>query len=147
MLPYGQGGGMIGVAEFAGAWRLERRIDDRRAGQEGRLTGVARFIPDGPDGLRYEEAGELRLGPGPPMQASRVYLWRFGAGRVEVLFEDGRPFHSFVPEGAGPGTDHPCGADHYQVQYDLTRWPDWSTLWTVTGPRKFYAMESRYTRA
>lgn len=137
---------MIGVDGFAGAWRLERRIDDRRAGQAGWMYGTVRLIPDGPDALRYVETGVLRLGDGPPMPADRVNLWRFSEARVEVLFEDGRPFHSFVPEDCAPGTDHPCGADFYQVVYDLTLWPRWSTRWTVTGPRKDYAMESRYSR-
>ncbi|SMY09062.1 DUF6314 family protein [Flavimaricola marinus] len=138
---------MMGPADFAGDWQIARRIEDRLASAEGRFDGVARLTTDGPDGLRYSESGLLRLAGGPPMQATRTYLWRFEPTRVAVSFDDGRPFHSFVADGAGPGTDHPCGADYYQVAYDLTGWPIWTTVWTVTGPRKNYAMHSRYQRA
>lgn len=138
---------MIGVAEFAGDWRIERRIDDRRAGQEGWFEGHARLAPDGPAGLRYVETGVLRLGSGPPMPADRTYLWRFLEDQVEVRFEDGRPFHAFLPEGQSDGTDHPCGADLYRVRYDFGQWPAWEARWRVTGPRKAYEMTSLYRRS
>lgn len=132
--------------DFAGSWSLERQIDDRHSGHEGRFEGRAVLTPDG-DGLIYDEAGTLRLGSGPSMTAERRYLWRFGVGGVEVRFADGAAFHRFVPMGAGAGTDHPCGADYYRVRYDFNRWPDWEAVWTVSGPRKDYTSYSRYARA
>lgn len=137
---------MIGPEDFAGDWRVQRRITDHLADTEGVFDGRAVLTPEAPDSLRYRETGTLRIGAAPPMQASRTYLWQFSARRVVVMFEDERAFHSFVPQGAGPGTDHPCGADYYRVAYDFTLWPEWTAQWTVTGPRKKYVMQTNYRR-
>ena len=32
----------------------------------------------------------------------------------------------------------------YRVRYDFSDWPDWRTIWHVTGPRKAYEMVSHY---
>ncbi|MBI1416653.1 MAG: hypothetical protein GC146_05450 [Limimaricola sp.] len=136
---------MLGRDDFAGRWRLERRIDDRLSGQEGRLSGEAMLTPEGDDALAYAEMGQLRLGGGPPMEAVRRYRWVFGPTGVSVSFDDGRPFHRFVPEGHIAGTDHPCGADLYRVRYDFTRWPRWQAVWEVRGPRKDYVSVSHYS--
>ncbi|KPP87204.1 MAG: hypothetical protein HLUCCA08_04565 [Rhodobacteraceae bacterium HLUCCA08] len=138
---------MIAAARFAGAWRLEREIEDRLGGQVLRGEGVARFDGIGPE-LRYHEELVLTLpGAAAPVRAERRYLWRFGAGRVAVFFDDGLPFHAFVPEGHGAGTDHPCGADLYRVAYDFSRFPGWQAVWTVTGPRKDYTSRTSYRPA
>ena len=132
--------------DFAGDWRLERAIDDRLSAQEGALDGQARFLPVEGSGLRYSECGLLRIGNAAPLEARRRYHWQFSAGEVEVRFDDGRPFHSFVPGGRRPGTPHLCGEDLYRVVYDFTRFPDWQSIWIVTGPRKDYTMTTRYRR-
>ena len=136
---------MLGPDDFAGRWVLQRQIDDRFGGQTGEMSGEAVFSADA-DGLIYRETGQMRLGTGPLMTAQRRYLWRFGDD-VEVLFDDGRPFHRFAAKGNGAGTDHPCGDDIYRVAYDFTAWPVWSAVWAVIGPRKDYTSQSRYLRA
>ena len=79
------------------------------------------------------------------MQATRRYLWRDGgAGTIDVLFEDGRFFHRFDAEDPAPGASHDCAPDSYRVRYDFRAWPRWQAEWRVTGPRKDYAMVSRY---
>ena len=142
---------MMSPEDFAGAWQISRRIEDSLAGQTGRFEGEAVLTPDRPGGLTYREDGVLTLGAGPPMRATRVYLWSFapagGDAGVEVRFEDGRPFHAFIPEGQSDGTDHPCGADLYRVRYDFREWPLWEARWRVTGPRKAYEMTSLYHRS
>ncbi len=120
-------------------------IDDRLTGQTGRFTGTATLTADGP-GLTYDETGTLTLGPNPPLQATRRYLWRTDEPRIAVLFADGRPFHSFAPAAPTPAADHWCDPDSYRVAYDFTRWPDWTATWDVTGPRKDYRMTTRYRR-
>lgn len=138
---------MLALSDFRGEWRVTRGIEDRLAARPGRFEGLARFEEDG-TGLRYREEGMLRLGDGPAFSAHRDYLWRPGpAGAVMVLFPDGRPFHSFLPEGMTRGTDHPCGRDLYRVAYDLEAWPAWTVEWTVTGPAKDYRMTTAYARA
>jgi hypothetical protein len=133
------------LTDFLGDWRLERTIEDR-LGPSGRFEGLARLTPEG-DGLRYHEAGTLRLGDGPAMAAHRDYLWRSAGDLVEVHFADGRPFHRFHPSGRALGTDHPCGRDLYRVTYDFTAWPRWTAEWIVTGPAKDYRMLSAYAPA
>jgi hypothetical protein len=134
------------LAAFEGDWTIERTIEDNLAGRPGRLEGVARFAPEGP-ALAYLEEGLLTLGDGPAAPASRRYLWRDGgAGSIEVLFGDGRFFHRFEPGAPAPAAVHECAPDQYRVRYDFSRWPRWTAEWRVRGPRKDYAMVTRYQR-
>lgn len=133
----------IGLRDFVGRWRIERRIDDRLAGATGRFTGAARFTPTA-DGLSYREEGCLRLGAGPQVLAVREYLWAEDRGLIVVRHGDGRPFHAFDP--AAPEARHWCEPDDYRVRYDFSAWPAWRAEWTVRGPRKDYTMESLFTR-
>jgi hypothetical protein len=132
---------------FAGDWEIDREIEDAHAGRRGRFAGRATFTPS-PDGLRYREEGRLSLDGAPEMAATRDYLWRdAGAGAVEVLFADGRPFHRFLLDEPDPAAEHACAADTYRVRYDFRHWPRWRAEWRVTGPRKDYRLLSRFRRA
>jgi hypothetical protein len=132
------------LQDFAGRWQIARRIEDRRAGAEGRFDGEANLTAT-PGGLLYHERGSLTLGAAPPMTAERRYLWSAApGGRIAVAFDDGRPFHSFTPAGHAKAT-HCCAPDSYAVAYDFTRWPDWRASWTVRGPRKDYRMDTAYS--
>lgn len=129
---------------FAGDWQIDREIEDVKGGRHGRFTGRARFTRS-PEGLRYREEGRLALDGAPEMAATRDYLWRdAGAGAVEVLFADGRPFHRFLLDEPDPAAEHACPPDTYRVRYDFSRWPRWRAEWRVTGPRKDYGMVSRF---
>lgn len=126
-------------------WRLERVIDDRRAGTRATLAGKAWLRRDGRR-LVYEETGELFLpGQGAPIHATRRYLWTRQRGTVWVEFDDGRPFHTFPMGAPRPEARHFCPPDHYKVAYDFCLWPDWTATWEVSGPRKDYVMRSSYT--
>lgn len=132
---------MITLDDLEGRWRLERRIEDRRAGVVGRFEGTCDWVPDG-EGLRQVEEGLLHYGAATPMRASRVYLWRAVGEGLQVLFEDGRPFHRLR---AGQVEDrHHCPPDIYDVRYDFSDWPRWVQDWTVTGPRKDATLTSRF---
>ncbi|WP_116131878.1 DUF6314 family protein [Tropicimonas sp. IMCC34043] len=134
------------LADFAGQWHLARRIEDRREGRILDFSGQAVFTPEA-HGLICRETGILG-GPGiRPMTAARDWLWRADRGGIAVLFADGRPFHRFDPTVAAAEASHWCDPDAYRVTYDFTTWPDgWASLWRAQGPRKDYAMESRYSR-
>ncbi len=133
------------AADFEGRWTVVRQIQDRRQKQDGEFEGEATLSPGTAAGeLRYNERGDIRLGDGPQLEATRAYLWSFGSETVDVTFTDGRAFHSFIPEGQSEGTDHPCGSDLYRVAYDFSDWPCWSAVWKVKGPRKDYTSVSRY---
>lgn len=135
------------LQSFVGQWRIDRDIEDTSDGRTGRFAGRASFTPT-PEGLAYREEGRFRMGDGPEMAATRDYLWRDGgAGAIEVLFGDGRFFHRFLPDEDDPGDEHHCPPDTYHVRYDFRRWPRWQAAWRVTGPRKDYALLSRFRRA
>ena len=138
--------GLASLAALEGRWRLVRRIANAD-GSVALLDGTAVFRRAGLR-LVQEEDGWLRLsGGGPPLRATRRYLWTTEKGRLEVLFEDNRPFHT-VPLGVGrPETVYLCDPDRYAVAYDFEAWPAWRSVWRVEGPRKDYVMTSDYSPA
>jgi len=79
-------------------------------------------------------------------EARQSYIWTVINDRLDVLFADQRPFHS-VPMGvAKPKAEHFCTPDMYNVRYDFSAWPNWTSSWTVRGPRKNYVMTSSYSK-
>ena len=132
--------------DFVGQWTLQRGIRDQLHGQHGTLAGQAVFTQTGAKQLTYDETGTLVLESGAQLEATRQYKWRFAPDLVTVSFWDGGLFHQFVPSDHAAGTDHPCGDDFYTVRYNFTRWPEWTAVWTVTGPRKDYVSTSTYRR-
>lgn len=125
------------LQDFEGRWRLDKTIQQTGA-PDARFEGTAVWAPDG-QGLGYHEQGVLTVPGHPPMQTERRYLWR---APLDVLFEDGRFFHS-VPAGGGEAR-HWCAPDDYHVTYAFQAWPRFETLWRVTGPRKAYVMSCRF---
>lgn len=134
---------MPGLADFEGEWRLDRRIEDRRGAQSGRLSGRAWFAPAA-DGLQYDEEGVLELASGPKLAARQAHLWQASPPEIAVRFPDGRDFHRFDTGVVAPEGRHLCGADLYLVRYDFADWPRWRVTWTVSGPRKDYTICSAY---
>ena len=131
-------------ARFAGVWTVSREIEDFAVGQSGRFRGLVRLTPEG-DGLRYAEHGSLILGAA-KMQATRVYLWHpLGPTQVQVLFEDGRPFHRFDWGQVISSDSHQCEDDTYTVRYNFGD-ERWHAHWRVRGPAKDYAATSLYLR-
>ena len=131
---------------FAGEWRVERAIEDVRAGRAGRFEGRAIFTPDA-DGLAYLEEGVLTMDGAAGFAATRRYRWRdAGAGTIEVRFDDGRLFHRFYADEPMPGAAHECPPDQYRVGYDFRAWPRWIADWRARGPRKDYRIVSTFTR-
>lgn len=125
---------------------MTRQITDAKYGQDGSLFGKAAFTASG-QGLLYRETGTLTLKAGAQMQATRSYLWDADAAGITVRFDDAKPFHRFDLTETAQGTSHLCGADWYNVTYDFTAWPAWSTKWAVQGPRKDYTSITHYNRA
>jgi hypothetical protein len=135
------------LADFAGPWLVERRIEDRLAGRIVAGAGQALLAGDGAGGLRYDETLTLHHGgPERPLTGVRTYLWAQAGDHVEVRFSDGRRFHRFALGVAITGDVHDCAPDRYAGRYDFARWPDWQVQWEVAGPRKNYRMVTRYRR-
>ncbi|WP_376872273.1 DUF6314 family protein [Albirhodobacter sp. R86504] len=135
----------LSLDDFAGAWRLNCEIADHLTGQIAQFVGEGRLHLSQNESAVWLERGEMRIGAGPVMQAERRYLWAQDGARIHVSFGDGRPFHSFAPDGA-PQAMHWCDPDDYRVRYDFTGWPTWRTTWRVKGPRKDYEMTTTATR-
>jgi hypothetical protein len=132
------------LPDFAGRWTVQRRIDDRHAGQQLRFEGEVQIGPEA-DHWRYQETGALILPNGTRLTADRAYLWRAQGDNIAVYFEDDRFFHAFAPEGK-PEAAHWCDPDQYNARYDFSDWPNWRAEWTVTGPRKDYTMVSEFAK-
>lgn len=132
------------LEEFAGDWTLRRRIRDRLSGRTGRFAGTASFAPAA-EGLLCVEEGRLVWPGTAPLPGRRTCLWRADGDGIAVEFEDGRPFHRFVPAGIADAV-HECSPDLYRVRYDFANWPRWGVRWSAHGPRKDYVMVSRYFR-
>lgn len=127
------------LADFEGVWVLNRVI---LQGSGGRATFEGQAVwTRAAEGLIYRETGALRMPGSPEMRAERCYCWRDG---LAVFFEDGRFFHH-VPATGGRAR-HWCDPDSYVVDYDFAGWPEFSTIWQVTGPKKRYEMTSHYRR-
>ncbi|MCH2163530.1 MAG: DUF6314 family protein [Marinovum sp.] len=132
--------------DFLGFWQITREIVDRASHQIGCFDGTAMFASD-LRGLVYREDGILTLGAVASMRATRCYVWQTDGPSIAVFFDDGRAFHTFSLNQALPMASHFCAPDTYEVTYDFSRWPNWSSNWKVTGPRKDYSMRSHYIRA
>lgn len=132
--------------EFKGDWVLTRIISDRRSGAEGHLDGQANFNLQADDTYLYHEEGKLKYAGQAPMAATRKYIWKAVADGIDVLFEDGRPFHKIELTKLMPDANHHCDPDLYHVSYDFTSWPKWRAAWRVVGPKKDYRMLSSYSR-
>ena len=129
----------MNVADFVGVWNITRQIIDHRTAQVLQGAGRATIA----DGV-YREHITLTLANGTTVDGTRTYLWRDGAGGIEISFEDGRPFHVIGFDTAH--VQHGCPPDQYDGHYDFTAFPVWTTLWRVKGPRKDYEMTTRYSK-
>jgi hypothetical protein len=115
-------------------------------GSHDAFEGEATFHRSGPR-LIQDEYGWLTSDRSTaPMKATRRYVWSASGNRVDVAFEDMRPFHSLSLGSATPCATYLCPPDRYEVSYDFREFPDWSTVWVVEGPRKNYRMTSQFRR-
>ena len=133
--------------DFDGGWTIGRWIEDRALDRRIQFVGRAVFTPAGEGVLSYHEDGRMH-GPGlDPIRAERRHTWRFDEGRtIHVDFEDGRPFYDFDPLAARPRATHDCPPDLYAIALDFGAWPEWKTVWTVSGPEKDMTITSIYRR-
>ncbi len=135
-------------AALAGEWRLEKTFSDG-----ARFFGVARFIANETNALRLEEEGVLSLATGGSLKAFRQWDWALeegGALAIRYPRENGgQPYHRFVPRFSGGewtgAASHPCAADLYEAGYSFR--PGLVTVaHRVTGPRKDYRIDARFSR-
>ena len=130
--------------DLAGQWSLARRIR-HVDGRENSFSGKAVFTRSG-SRLIQEESGLLRLDD-QALEARQRLVWKQDGPMLKVHFADMQPFLE-IPIGVpDPEAGHDCPPARYHVTYDFAQWPVWGSVWTVTGPRKDYIMNSTYTPA
>lgn len=117
------------------------------------MAGTATFTPYGARRLDYREQGRFRLPDGRTLDAERRYLFEETERGFAVFFAETPPrlFHRVALERIGPAlvgaTTHFCGDDRYDSRYEFHADGSFVIAHDVLGPRKAYAMETRYVRA
>lgn len=130
--------------DLLGGWSLSRQVHDRLAGEHREVAGQAVLEREGPDRVRWHEAGTMRW-TGHEVPVSRtLYVVRAGHG-WQVHFEDGRVFH---PWAVGTEVEHPCTPDHYRGLIEVEGNPvhRWTVRWSARGPHKDYTMTTEHLR-
>ncbi|MEO7054717.1 MAG: DUF6314 family protein [Rhizomicrobium sp.] len=130
---------------LSGQWRIARRIDDRRLGIVGRLTGRVTFTPS-PGGLIQDEDGDLAFGAyrGPARRRYQLVMDHSSAG--EIRHADGSLFHALDLTSGRAEILHRCGDDMYRGRYRVLRDDRFAVTWHVTGPRKNYRLSTIHAR-
>lgn len=128
---------MLEPTDLLGAWELDRRVLDRRAGVDGTVTGESVLTATGPDQVRWDESGTMTF-DGRTVPVSRTLFVRRTGGRWTVHFSDDRVFHPWV---WGTPVAHACAPDDYTgvLDGDAERW---TVRWEAHGPAKDYVLES-----
>ena len=129
------------LSDFDRAWQVIRDITDHKASQTARFEGKISTFWEGTT-LLWRETGTLEQG-GAQFAASRLSRWTAVVGGIDVAFEDGRFFHHLAACETSE-TRHDCAPDIYDLAYDFKDWPNWRLDHRVRGPRKDYAMSTRY---
>ncbi|MGP4044469.1 DUF6314 family protein [Streptomyces sp. 2A115] len=140
------------LAYLAGSWRAERTVRDLASGAEGAFTGTTAFEPldeldEGESGLLHHESGTfVWQGVARPAERTLRFLPGDGAGRADVRFSDGSPFHDLDLTSGRHIADHPCAADLYRGEFTVRDADHWRTVWRVAGPTKDLVLTTDYTR-
>jgi len=117
------------------------------------MTGMATFTPCDAKKSDYREQGRLHLFDGRTLDARRRYIFDETESGFAVFFAENPPrfFHRIAlarigPNFAGAAT-HFCADDRYDTRYEFRADGSFVIAHNVSGPRKAYAMETRYVRA
>jgi hypothetical protein len=116
------------------------------------MIGTATFTGRGRGRFDYAERGELKLTNGRRLDAERHYLLEETADGFTVWFAEAPPrlFHRIALRWTGQALvgagQHLCGDDRYDSRYAFCADGSFSVHHAVAGPRKDYAIETRYRR-
>ena len=135
-----------------GNWRLERSIEDRRAEVTGSFTGVASLTCTAPAGgssgrrATYRETGRLSFGRYRGPAARGLEYVEQPDGTVLLCFTDGRPYIEVDLRTGACARVHDCGADRYEIRFDVLADGVLEERWLVRGPSKDYESLTTLTR-
>lgn len=130
---------------FLSDWRLIRRIIDRRAGEIGRLEGLARFSPCDGGAIAYREVGRLKIGAYEG-EASRDLLHHMEGAEVRTTYTDGRHFYALDLTDGACEFLYLCAPDRYRGRVCVHGRDLWTQSWRIEGPRKDQRILSLYER-
>ena len=136
------------LASLTGQWVLDRTVDDGTT-----MAGEATILRREDSAFDYCEQGKLTLPRGHTLDAERRYVFTEEDRGFAVLFAGTPPrlFHRVALRCDGwnliGGATHVCGADRYDSRYEFHAGGGFSIEHRATGPRKRYAMVTRYRRA
>ena len=113
--------------DFIGRWSITRQIEDDLSHSVKRFLGDAEIRPEGQNFI-YQEQGHLKIDTDKSIFASQSYIWTpKGTSFFDIMFKDGRYFHSLdLRTDCGASiykTEHLCGSDLYEVQYNFEQFP------------------------
>jgi hypothetical protein len=153
------------LAYLSGSWHVRRSVRDLASGAEGTFSGTTKFEPldgQGPldgggsldadrpfggGGLLHRESGTfVWQGVARPAERTLRFLPGDTAGRADVRFADGRPFHDLDLTSGRHIADHPCAADLYRGEFTVSDADHWRSVWWVGGPAKDLVLTTDYTR-
>ncbi|MBG7618280.1 hypothetical protein I5R65_02260 [Herbaspirillum sp. AP02] len=134
------------AAYFLGQWQFSRTIWEGSETPQATAVGEFDFTSGGlPGQVIYRERGQLRMllgALGRPILFSRLFDYRFGGDRLEVLFADGerigQPYQAYVlrDKMLAPAADHICGPDCYNAAYTLDTEDSFTMETFISGPKK-----------
>ena len=134
------------AAYFLGRWQFSRTVWEGSETPQATAVGTFDFTPGKIAGqLIYRERGQLRMlagALGRPILFSRLFDYRFGADRVEVLFADGerigQAYQAYLLRGKmlAPAADHLCGPDCYNAAYTFDTEDAFTMETFISGPKK-----------
>ncbi|MFR9729811.1 DUF6314 family protein [Saccharopolyspora sp. MS10] len=131
---------------FAGRWVLRRDIVDDRGARLGGFAGESEFTARDGDLVVYQERGELVLGSHRG-EARRTLHYRLAeAGRASVHFDHGGFFHDLDLRSGRWLVEHPCRADLYRGEFEVSGPDSWWQRWRVSGPAKAHILTTAFTR-
>lgn len=142
-----------------GEWRLDRRLEDHLSGTSGVFAGQATLAMvtggTGPasaeqarhaEQARYEESGELTLGPHRGLATRSLLYVRRDDSRVLLQFTSGLPFVDLDLRAGTWQSVHDCGEDRYEIRTVVAAPDVVREHWRVRGPRKDYEASTTLTR-
>ncbi|OFW87918.1 MAG: hypothetical protein A3J37_07060 [Alphaproteobacteria bacterium RIFCSPHIGHO2_12_FULL_45_9] len=136
--------------QLIGTWSLHRDIFD--AAGHSNLVGTCVFSVLDDNRILCEENGILNYN-GNQTEASRSYIYEYRDDKITILYNDahraGDVLHElkFMTEGQNQVARHChyCGADTYDIEFNLLPDGKIQMNYVVKGPHKDYQMRTTLT--
>ena len=134
--------------DLIGRWSISRLICDNLTHSIRTFCGQAIIKQDNLH-FHYQEKGDLMLSKNISFSAEQSYIWKPISNSIfDIFFKNGNFFCTLDLKLANQrgvcSAKHLCEADLYVVDYDFSKFPVWSSLWTVSGPKKDYQIVSDF---